>query len=123
MKRIFIVEDDFIIALALEKGIQRLGHAVTAKVDNAGAAIAKVNQDAPDLVLMDISLVGEMDGIKAMNHIRKFSDVPIIFLTGNTDESTKKRAMKTNPAGYLTKPLNTTALKELISKTLHGEAG
>ena len=118
MKRIIIVEKDFIIALALKKGIQRLGHEVTAILDNGKAAIAKVKQGAVDLVLMEIRLFGEIDGIEAMNHIRKISDVPVIFLTGNTDESTKKRAMETNPAGFLIKPLQKDTLKEIFRKTV-----
>ncbi len=117
MKRIIIVEDDFILAIMLEKEIQQLGHEVAAKLGSAEEAIAIVKKNDPDLVLMEIRLYGDMDGIEAMTQIRKFSDVPVIYMASNSFESTKKRAMETNPAGYLTKPLNTKVFKELISKT------
>lgn len=117
MKRIIIVENDFIIALALKKAIQRLGHEVTATLDNGKAAIAKVKQGQADLILMETRLFGEMDGIEAMNQIRRFSGVPVIYMTGQPLESIKKRALQTHPAGYLSKPLNTKDLEELVRKT------
>ncbi len=83
MKRIIIVEDDIILFIQLEKEIQQMDHEVPAKVDSAEAAIAKVKQDSPDLVLMDISLIGDMDGIESMNQIRTFSDVPVIYMASH----------------------------------------
>lgn len=119
MKRIILVEDDFIIALLLEKQIQRMGYEVADKIDNAEAAVTTIRDEAPDLVLMDIKLVGEMDGIEAMNEIRKFSDIPVIYLTGNADENTKQRALETNPEGYLIKPVDMELLKNNIRRILN----
>lgn len=116
MKRIILVEDDFIISLLLEKQIQRMGYEVAEKIDNGEDAIEKVRENRLDLVLMDIKLVGEIDGIEAMNEIRKFSDVPVIYLTGNADENTKKRAYETGPSDYLIKPID----MEVLKKTIRG---
>lgn len=121
MKRIILVEDDFIISLLLEKQIQRMGYQVAEKIDNGEAAIEKVKENHLDLILMDIKLVGEIDGIQAMNEIRKFSEVPVIYLTGNADENTKKRAMATNPDGYLIKPVDMKVLKNAIREILDNE--
>ncbi|MEX0681770.1 MAG: response regulator [Balneolales bacterium] len=114
MKQIILVEDDFIIALLLEKQIQRMGYEVAAKVDNGEAAIKKARIGNVDLILMDIKLVGDMDGVEAMSNIRKFSDIPVIYLTGNADENTKKRAASTRPEGYLIKPVDMEVLKTAI---------
>ncbi len=122
MKRIILVEDDFIIALLLEKQIQRMGYEVAEKIDNGEDAIAMVRENRLDLVLMDIKLVGEIDGIEAMNEIRKFSDVPVIYLTGNADENTKKRAYKTGPSDYLIKPIDMEVLKKTIRGVLETDA-
>ncbi len=119
MKRIILVEDDFIIALLLEKQIQRMGYEVAEKIDNGEAAVTTIRDEDPDLVLMDIKLVGEMDGIEAMNEIRKFSDLPVIYLTGNADENTKQRALETNPEGYLIKPVDMELLKNNIRRILN----
>lgn len=119
MKRIILVEDDFIIALLLEKQIQRMGYEVAEKIDNGEAAVTTIRDEDPDLVLMDIKLVGEMDGIEAMNEIRKFSDIPVIYLTGNADENTKQRALETNPEGYLIKPVDMELLKNNIRRILN----
>ncbi|MDI6401415.1 response regulator [Balneolaceae bacterium ANBcel3] len=119
MKRIVLVEDDFIIALLLEKQIQRMGYVVADKIDNGEAAIETIKNNQPDLVLMDIKLVGDMDGIDAMNEIRKFSDIPVIYLTGNADENTKKRALKTRPEGYLIKPVDMEVLKKNIHEIMN----
>ncbi len=118
MKRIIIVEDDLILSLLLEKQIQRLGYEVAAKIDNGEEAVEKIRKDNPDLVLMDIKLVGEMDGVEAIHHVRKFSDVPVLYLTGNSDEITKKRAKATKPIAYMVKPVDMTLLMKTIRNVL-----
>lgn len=122
MKRIILVEDDFIIALLLEKQIQRMGFEVAHKIDNGEQAIELVKKDRLDLVLMDIKLVGDLDGIEAMENIREFSEIPVIYLTGNADENTKKRANGTNPEGFLIKPVDMKVLKQHIRRILNGSA-
>ncbi len=119
MKRIILVEDDFIIALLLEKQILRMGYQITSIVNDAKDIIERVQNESPDLILMDIKLVGEMDGIEAMMHIRQFSNVPVIYLTGNADNNTIKRAQATYPIGYLIKPVDMEVLKRTIREVLN----
>jgi CheY-like chemotaxis protein len=69
-------------------------------------AIRKIREHQPDVVIMDISLKGKLDGIDAMNQVRDFSDVPVIYLSGNGDKLSKERAKKTGYVEYLVKPIN-----------------
>ncbi|MDG5767410.1 response regulator [Balneolales bacterium ANBcel1] len=118
MKRIILVEDDFIIALLLEKQIQRMGYEVADKIDNAEIAVERIRTENPDLILMDIKLVGEMDGVDAMMKVREFSNIPVIYLTGNADENTRRRALETDPEGYLIKPVDMEVLKQTIREIM-----
>lgn len=118
MKKVSIVEDDAIIALLLEKKLQRLGYEVQFKCDNAECAIASMRNTPADLLLMDIKLASEMDGIDAVFEIRSFSDIPVIYLTGNADDQTRSRAMQTNPVAYLVKPIDMNELGTIIEQTL-----
>ena len=104
-KRILIVEDELIIALMIEKMVTKLGHQVIGKVTTGEEAVDKVVQDTPDLILMDIRLQGEMDGIEAMQEIRKKTHIPVIYITGNTDAHNKERVKKSDYLAFLTKPV------------------
>lgn len=115
MKRVLLVEDDFVISMLLEKQIERLGYEVVSKVDTGEEAIEIARNEQPDLILMDIKLMGSMDGIETMESIRKFSNTPVIYLSGNADENTKSRARNTQPTGFLVKPVD----MEMLKKTIH----
>lgn len=104
-KKIFIVEDEMIIALMLEQMIKNLGHEVVGKVMSGEEAIEDALRLRPDLILMDIRLKGEMDGIQAMSEIRKEIDIPVIFITGNTDNLYKERIQRSEHMGFLKKPV------------------
>lgn len=104
-KRVLIVEDELIIALMIERMIQNLGHTVLAKVTNGEAAIEAAKEHNPDIILMDIRLQGEMDGIEAMSEIRRSSNIPVIYITGNSDENYRKRVEESKPLDFLTKPI------------------
>ncbi len=114
MKRILLVEDDFIISMLLEKQIRRMGYEVASKVESGEKAIEKTREEKPDLILMDIELKGDIDGIETVRKIRTFSDVPVIYLTGNASEKTRKIAESTNPDGFLIKPVDMDVLKQHI---------
>jgi two-component system, response regulator PdtaR len=118
MKQIIIVEDDLILSLLLEKQVTRMGYHVAAKVNSGEEAVEKIRKHLPDLVLMDIKLVGEMDGVEAIEQIREFTDVPVLYLTGNSDETTRRRARATNPVAYMIKPVDMTLLKGTIRNIL-----
>jgi PAS domain S-box-containing protein len=117
--RILIVEDQAILAMSLENMLDRLGYAVLQPVSTGEDAIAAVEDEQPDLVLMDIHLAGDMDGITAAGRINSFSDVPIVYLTGHSDEPLVQRAMLTNTYGYLIKPVSIEDLRVNLNITLH----
>jgi two-component system, response regulator PdtaR len=118
MSKIVLVEDEFIIAMVLEKQLQKFGYNLVAKVTNGKDAIEAVRQHEPDLVIMDIKIDGDMDGIDAMNAIRNFSQVPVIYMSGNSDSGTRDRAAETMPVDYMVKPIPIQELNNSIIKGL-----
>lgn len=115
-KQILIVEDDMIISMVLERMILKLQHEVVNKVITGANAISSARQMEPDLILMDIQLKDEIDGISAMQEIRKSSQVPVIYITGNSDQYNLSRARETNFVEYLVKPIQMSDLKRSIEK-------
>ncbi|HET6528488.1 MAG TPA: response regulator [Balneolaceae bacterium] len=115
-KKVIIVEDDLILNLLYEGYLERLGFETEGELVYGKTAIEVAKKIDPDLIVMDISLEGEIDGIEAMTEIRKFSDVPVIYITGNSDQYHVQRAEKTNYLDYLTKPIEYDDLKKAISK-------
>jgi DNA-binding response OmpR family regulator len=101
--RILIVEDEAVTAADLHDELTDRGYEVIGTVDTAAAALKRAEQERPDLVLMDIHLVGSFDGIVGASAIRD-AEIPIIFLTAHYDERTLARAKETSPVGYITKP-------------------
>jgi len=102
--RIMVVEDEWAVADDLSMILQSLGYTVTSVSSSGEEAIQKAEEAKPDLVLMDIVLEGEMDGIEAANQIRSCYDIPIVYLTAYTDEKILERASITGPFGYIVKP-------------------
>ncbi len=123
-KTVLIVEDDGILAVQLLNMLTVLGYNVTKPVATGAAAIAAVAAERPDLILpdlilMDIQLSGEMDGITAAEHIRSAADVPIIFLTGYSQYSLLQRAKLAAPYGYLIKPVSSRELAATIEMAFY----
>lgn len=104
-KKILIVEDELIIALMIERMVLNLGHSVAAKVTTGEAAVEAAKEHNPDIILMDIRLQGEMDGIEATLQIQKTASIPVIYITGNSDENYRKRMEDSKPLDFLTKPI------------------
>lgn len=117
--RILITEDELIVALEIEETLKKLGYIVVGKVTSGEEAILKAGELTPDLVMMDIRLDGEMDGITAAKRISTLYDIPIIFLTAHSDEATLKRAIDVSPSGYLLKPFNERELLTNIEMSLY----
>lgn len=115
-KKVIIVEDDLILNLLYESYLERLGFETEGELVYGKTAIEVAEHLHPDLIIMDISLEGEIDGIDAMLEIRKFSDVPVIYITGNSDPYHVERAKETNYLDYLTKPIEFDDLKMSIEK-------
>lgn len=116
---IMIVEDDAITALDLENQLKNLGYGVSAKVSRGEDAIQKAKENTPDLVLMDIILKGELDGIEAAKEIHTLFDIPVIFLTAYADKDRLKRAKLANPYGYILKPFQDKDLEVTIEMALY----
>ena len=115
-KRVLLVEDDEIIAFLHKHFLEKCGYETIETVDNGVEAIEDVRTMLPDAVLMDIRINGEMDGIETAQRIREFSDAPIIFLTGNSDDGTLERAKLTARSGYLIKPIRQEDLCDAIAQ-------
>lgn len=105
-EKILVVEDERVVARDIEKRLKKLGYVVPASVASGEEAIQKAAELRPDLVLMDVQLKGQMDGIEAAEHIRATSDTPIIYLTAYADDATLQRAKITEPFGYIVKPFD-----------------
>ena len=109
-----IVEDDFIIRMFIEKVIKSLGADIVAKASESNEAITHFVNHKPDLILMDIGIRGNLDGIQTVQQIREKGQTEVIYLTGNSDEKTIERAQETQPFGYIFKPIDELKLiKEL----------
>ncbi|MEI6842810.1 MAG: response regulator [Methanomicrobiales archaeon] len=119
LESVLIVEDDFIVAKVIEKNLVELGYAVAGLVATGEEAIAKAGSERPDLVLMDIQLQGEMDGIAASEKIHTAFHIPVIFLTALSDPQTFDRALVTAPYGYIIKPFNQNTLSATILVALN----
>jgi DNA-binding NarL/FixJ family response regulator len=115
---ILIVEDEMIISMEIAAIIKKMGHAVVGTAMKGEDAITLSELRHPDLVLMDIFLKGMMDGITAAEIIFHTYNIPVIYLTANSDVNTLERAMKTKPFGYLTKPVNSQELHNAIERAL-----
>ena len=103
-KRVLIVEDDMIISLVIENMVKELGHEVIGKANSGHDAIELAIENAPDLILMDIRLKGEMDGIEAVKAIKEKISTSVIYLTGNSDRINYDRAKATECVDLITKP-------------------
>jgi PAS domain S-box-containing protein len=116
---ILIVEDEQIVARHIEKQLIASGYQVAACVPTGEAAISEVINKKPEIVLMDIRLQGEMDGIEAADIIRKNYQLPVIFLTSYTDDESFQRAVITEPFGYLIKPFDIKDLNRAVEMAIY----
>lgn len=117
--RILIVEDEHIVALDLQQQVEKLGHAVVGIGGTGQEAIDLALEMLPDLILMDIRLRGDMDGITAANEIRSVKQIPIVYLTAYSDAKTLERASVTQPLGYILKPFQLRELETTIQLALY----
>jgi CheY-like chemotaxis protein len=116
--RILVVEDEMVISLEIAATLKRLGYEVAGQAITGAEAVRLADEADPDLILMDIRLKGEMDGIEAASRIRERNDRPVIFLTAHSDEVTLERAISISPSGYLIKPFKDRELYSSIELAL-----
>ncbi len=118
---IMIVEDEFVIAMETKSNLKNIGYEVTSIVDSGEKVIAKIKEDLPDLILMDIRIKGEMDGIEVAELIRSDYNqtIPLIFISAYADDEKLERAKLVYPSGYLVKPVQARELKAVIEMALY----
>jgi DNA-binding LytR/AlgR family response regulator len=115
---LLIVEDDMLIAAKVSMQLTTLGYEVTGIVPRGEEAIRHVADNPPDIVLMDINLKGTLDGVETAKAILKNADIPIIYVTANTDEATFNRAKETRPYAFISKPIKNLDLQRAIELTV-----
>jgi DNA-binding NarL/FixJ family response regulator len=117
--RVLIAEDEALIAEELRERLTRLGASVVDIASTAQEALASAARTRPDLVLMDIRLQGDSDGVEAVRQIRRNIDVAVVYVTAHSDPDTIARAKSTGPCGYVLKPFNPSQLSVAIDMALH----
>jgi diguanylate cyclase (GGDEF)-like protein len=116
--RLLIVEDQLIVAQDLRAQLEEFGYTVVGTAASAHEALRKAREQAPTLVLMDIRLRGRTDGIAVASTLRSQYDLPVVFLTANTDPITLERALESEPVGYLAKPYTRGTLQATLALAL-----
>ncbi len=102
--KVLIVEDDRVVVKDLQGSLEDLGFDIASIVSSGEEALKKAKENKPDIVLMDIVLKGDMDGIETAGQIHSQFDIPVVYLTSYTDEKVLERAKITEPFGYISKP-------------------
>lgn len=113
-KRILVVEDETIVAMDIRHRLSKLGHEIVGQAQSGEQAVRLAAELLPDLVLMDIMLAGNMDGVQAAAEIHSRMDLPVVFLTAYADEETLQRVKVTQPFGYIIKPFQDRELHTAI---------
>jgi CheY-like chemotaxis protein len=116
---IFIVEDEAIVANDIKETLKSLGYRVPGIAKSGELALEKVREAMPDLVLMDIHLAGEMDGVQTAGELHVLYDIPVIYLTAYADKALLERAKITEPYGYVIKPYDERELHSVIEMALY----
>ena len=119
-KRLLVVEDEIIVANSIQRTLEKMGYIVPATASSGEEAVQITAEKRPDLVLMDIKLPGDMDGVKATEQIHARFDIPVVYLTAYADEETLQRAKITEPFGYVLKPFQARELRS-SGKKAEGE--
>ena len=119
LAKILVVEDEGIVATDIETSLIELGYIVPAITDSGERAIRKTEELRPDLVLMDVMLIGNMDGIEAGEYIRTHFNIPVVYLTAYLDRTILQRAKLTEPFGYILKPFDSRELEPTIEIALY----
>ena len=117
--KILIVEDELLIAENLAMKLKKLGYIIGGIVSSGKAALEYINSDKPDLILMDIAIKGNMDGIETAAKILEEEEIPIVYLTAYADDETIERASNTNCYGYLLKPFKDRELQATLKVVLN----
>lgn len=112
--KILIVEDEAVVSLDITRRLEKMGYEIMGRLASGEEALELIQQDRPDLVLMDINLQGEIDGIETANKLYQDHNIPVIYLTAYAGESTLERAKESKPYGYILKPFKERELHATI---------
>lgn len=115
---ILVVEDEGVVSIDIRNMLKKAGYDIAAVAFQGNEAVTKAASAAPDLVLMDIGLKGEIDGIEAAKRIKDRLGIPVVFLTGFADEVTLAKAREVNPSGFIIKPINEEELRKTLEEVL-----
>jgi len=116
---VLIAEDEALVALDISHELASVGYTVVGQASNGREAVQKALELKPDVILMDITMPGDIDGIKAAEEIGQKLGTPVIFVTAHSDEGTLQRAKLTRPSGYIMKPFEPNELRANIEIALH----
>lgn len=117
-KKILIVEDETIFATSMQRVLIKSGYDVLEPVSTGEEAVKIAKEEKPDLVIMDVMLEGEIDGIEAATDIRSLHDIPIVFISGYQDKILLDRAKAVGSSIYLVKPIKPLDLESAIKQVL-----
>jgi CheY-like chemotaxis protein len=115
---VLLVEDDNIIAKVAEWRLKNLGYSLCGRATTGAEAMELVVKNKPDIVLMDINIKGDIDGIETARMIKKGFNIPVVYVTSHSDGPTLERAKSTNPDGYIMKPFEDNDLRVAIELAL-----
>ncbi len=115
-KKAIIVEDNLILSILYENLMKEMVFKTIGEIRDGETAVNLVRKYSPDVVIMDIMLEGEMDGITAAHHIREFSNAPILFITGNSGKEHVERASKVSNSKFLIKPISEKKLSDAVNE-------
>lgn len=116
--KLLIVEDEMVIAANISLQLSELGYEVTGIVPRGEEALVHVRDNPPDIILLDINLKGELDGIETAREMQKMQNIPVIYLTANVDDAHFNRAKDTHPFGFIAKPFKKLDLQRVIELTV-----
>ena len=119
---ILIVEDELIAAESIARSLRKQGYTVIARINSGEKALEQIAKKCPDLILMDIHLRGDLDGVETAKRIREQYQIPIIYITAYSDSSTIERTKETNPWGYLVKPFKSQEVIDIVEKALQSNS-
>lgn len=117
---ILVVEDEALVGMEIQESLQNAGYRVPEVVITSESVMPAIVKHKPDLVIMDINLNSFIDGVSAVQRMKILGNTPVLYLTAYRDDETRKRALSTEPAGYLVKPISEEILIDSVSKALSG---
>lgn len=119
--KIVVAEDDFVVAKNLSISLEEAGYEVVASKETGEELLDYLQEQKPDLVILDINLAGLIDGIAVAHQLKEKGDIPFLFLTSDRDRSTLEKAKLTQPSGYLIKPFDTDELVSAIELAVYNK--